>query len=117
MGSDIVKPNEKELEIKDRIENNTLVEYWQSESDFEKLADATIKTMQFINEEQIKELMLSINKNNEKVLSMTFEGVKKRHENELRSIKQKNKWQLIMSFLAGLAIGILVVVFFVYWAL
>ena len=56
MGTQLVEQNElkETLELKERIENNTVVELWENSEDYERLANATRKTMRYINDEQIK---------------------------------------------------------------
>lgn len=47
MGTQLVEQNElkETLELKERIENNTVVELWENSEDYERLANATRKTM------------------------------------------------------------------------
>ena len=43
MGTQLVEQNElkETLELKERIENNTVVELWENSEDYERLANAT----------------------------------------------------------------------------
>ncbi|MGG7072885.1 hypothetical protein U5B43_01325 [Campylobacter sp. 9BO] len=90
-----------EQSLSDHIKNNTVVQYWQDEADFDKLALTTVETMRFINEEQIREFAQNLQKNNEQILSMTFEGVKKRHEKELDELVKKQKKTSAIAFVLG----------------
>ncbi|WP_069632020.1 hypothetical protein [Campylobacter pinnipediorum] len=111
MSNEVVSLQNNELQddaikLKQAIENNDLVEIWQESNDYEKLAETTIKTMQYINNEQVKEFTEKLTKTNEKIMNLTFEGVKKHHEKQIEKTKRIHKNQLItysaISFFVGI---------------
>lgn len=114
MGTQIVEQSElKEMiELKERIENNTVVEFWENSQDFERLANTTVKTMRYVNEEQVREFAQGLNQMNEKILNLTFEGVKKHYEKQSEGISKKHKINLACAFAIGLAVGALLVKLF-----
>lgn len=115
MGTQLVSNSElkETLELKEHIENNTVVEIWEKSDDFEKLANTTVKTMRYVNEEQIREFANAINQTNEKILNLTFEGVKKHHEKRFGDIEKKYKTHLAFAFVGGFCLGaVLVKLFF-----
>ena len=120
MGTQLVEQNElkETLELKERIENNTVVELWENSEDYERLANATRKTMRYINDEQIKSFADALNQTNEKILNLTFEGVKKHHEKKFEQIrkKQKNYVALALAFVVGVLIGALAMAWIVFMA-
>ncbi|MCD8212669.1 MAG: hypothetical protein LUC34_01200 [Campylobacter sp.] len=105
MSTEIVSADKETTEIKERLQNNTLAEYWENADDFERLSDATIKTMRYINDEQIAQFAKSLNQTNEKILSSTFEGVKRRHKKELDDIGKKYKIRIVLIFFIGVIVG------------
>ena len=107
MGTQLVEQNElkETLELKERIENNTVVELWENSEDYERLANATRKTMRYINDEQIKSFADALNQTNEKILNLTFEGVKKHHEKKFEQIRKKQKIYVASAFAAGVFVG------------
>ena len=107
MGTQLVEQNElkETLELKERIENDTVVELWENSEDYERLANATRKTMRYINDEQIKSFADALNQTNEKILNLTFEGVKKQFE----QIRKKQKIYVASAFAAGVFVGALCV--------
>ena len=111
MGTHLVEQNElkETLELKERIENNTVVELWENSEDYERLASATRKTMRYINDEQIKSFADALNQTNEKILNLTFEGVKKHHEKKFEQIRKKQKLYVASAFAGGFLIGALAV--------
>ena len=121
MGTQLVEQNElkETLELKERIENDTVVELWENSEDYERLANATRKTMRYINDEQIKSFAEKLNQTNEKILNLTFEGVKKHHEKKFEQIrkKQKNYVALALAFVVGVFIGALAMAWIVFMAL
>ncbi|QKG28985.1 MULTISPECIES: hypothetical protein [unclassified Campylobacter] len=115
MGTQLIEQTElKEMiEFKERIENNTVVEFWENSEDFERLANTTVKTMRYVNEEQIREFAQGINQMNEKILNLTFEGVKKHYEKQHESVGKKQKINIACAFAIGLIVGaVLVKLFF-----
>jgi len=111
MGTQLVEQNElkETLELKERIENNTVVELWENSEDYERLANATRKTMRYINDEQIKSFADALNQTNEKILNLTFEGVKKHHEKKFEQIRKKQKLYVASAFVIGVLVGALCV--------
>lgn len=111
MGTQLVEQNElkETLELKERIENNTVVELWENSEDYERLANATRKTMCYINDEQIKSFADALNQTNEKILNLTFEGVKKHHEKKFEQNRKKQKIYVASAFAGGVLIGALAV--------
>lgn len=107
MGTQLVdQPELKEMiEFKERIENNTVVEFWENSDDFEKLADTTVKTMRYVNEEQVREFADGLNQMNAKILNLTFEGVKKRQEKEIAKLGKAHTFHLACAFGVGVIVG------------
>lgn len=109
----IKKENSDEIKLKEAIENNDVVGIWQECDDFNKLSETTIKTMQHINDEQVREFTQKLTQTNEKILTLTFEGVKKHHEKQNQKREKIFKNQLItytiLAFLAGVVVGIFAV--------
>ena len=101
MGTQLVEQNE----LKERIENNTVVELWENSEDYERLANATRKTMRYINDEQIKSFADALNQTNEKILNLTFEGVKKHHEKKFEQIRKRQKLYVASAFAGGVLVG------------
>ncbi|QCD52944.1 hypothetical protein [Campylobacter sp. RM16192] len=115
MGTQLVEQAElKEMiEFKERIENNTVVEFWENSEDFERLANTTVKTMRYVNEEQLREFAQGLNQMNEKILNLTFEGVKKHYEKQSEGASKKQKINITCAFVIGLVVGaVLVKLFF-----
>lgn len=115
MGTQLVEQAElKEMiEFKERIDNNTVVEFWENSEDFERLSNTTVKTMRYVNEEQIREFANNISQMNEKILNLTFEGVKKHYEKQSEGASKKHNVNLACAFGAGVVVGgILVKLFF-----
>lgn len=85
---------------------------WEHCDDFEKLSEATIKTVAHLNEEHIKRMAQQLNANNEKMLNATFEGVKRHHKKKIQKMQKHYKQRIIMAsvaaFMCGLAVGWLV---------
>lgn len=107
MGTQLVENSElkETLELKEHIENNTVVEIWENSQDFERLASTTVKTMRYVNEEQVREFAQGLNQMNEKILSLTFEGVKKHYEKQSEGINKKHKINLACAFAIGVVVG------------
>ncbi|CAD7286674.1 hypothetical protein LMG7974_00027 [Campylobacter majalis] len=117
MSTEITKQDKKNtdletLDLRSAIENNDIVGIWENSEDYEKLAQTTVKTMQYINDEQIKEFTKQLTQTNEKILNMTFEGVAKHHEKKLEKALGAHKRQLIaytiLSFFIGIFAGFLI---------
>ncbi|MDO5046437.1 hypothetical protein [Campylobacter sp.] len=111
MGTQLVENSELQetLELKEHIENNTVVEIWENSKDFERLANTTVKTMRYVNEEQVREFTQGLNKMNEKILSLTFEGVKKHYEKQSQGLNKKHKINLACAFAVGVVVGAILV--------
>ena len=92
-----------------------MVELWENSEDYERLANATRKTMRYINDEQIKSFADALNETNEKILNLTFEGVKKHHEKKFEQIIKKQKIYVASAFAGGVLIGALAV-WVAFWA-
>lgn len=99
-------------ELKERIKNNKVVEYWENSDDFERLANTTVKTMKYVNDEQLKEFAKELNNMNEKILNLTFEGVKKHYEKQNDNLNNKRKLQLLYAFGTGVIVGALIIYLF-----
>lgn len=107
--NEVVEP--ETIKLKEAIENNDLVAIWENSEEYEKLAETTVKTMQYINDEQIKEFTKKLTETNEKILNLTFEGVKKHNDKKTEKIKHLHKNQLItytiLAFLAGIFVTVM----------
>ena len=61
--------------------------------------------MRYINDEQIKSFADALNQTNEKILNLTFEGVKKHHEKKFEQIRKKQKLYVASAFAVGVLVG------------
>lgn len=91
--------------LKQSLENGDIVGVWENCDDFEKLAQSTIKTVQYVNEEKIRRLAEEINQSNNQMLNMTFEGVKKHHERKILNLKKQQKTKIVISVIVGFLMG------------
>lgn len=78
---------EDATELSKHVIQGDIAGIWEHCEDFEKLSEATIKTVAHLNEEHIKRMAQQLNANNEKMLNATFEGVKRHHKSRLKSCK------------------------------
>lgn len=109
MSNEIIQVNKNELtdelKLKEALEKNDVVSIWENCDDYEKLSQTTIKTMQHINDEQVREFTQKLTQTNEKILNLTLQGAKKHHEKQTEKSKKLFRNQLItysiLSFFAG----------------
>ncbi|BCX79056.1 hypothetical protein [Campylobacter sp. 19-13652] len=103
---------EDATELSKHVIQGDIAGIWEHCEDFEKLSEATIKTVAHLNEEHIKRMAQQLNANNEKMLNATFEGVKRHHKKQVEKLQKRYKQRMIMAslaaFMAGLAVGWLV---------
>lgn len=111
MENEIVsKPQLDELlEFKKKIEDNSVVDFWENSDDYGHLAETTKKTMRYINDERIREFAQNLNATNDKILDLTFEGVKKYYDKQMREQTRKYRINLAIAFVSGMVISCAVI--------
>jgi len=94
------------------LEQGDVVRLWEECEDYDKLAQTTLDTMNFIAEERLKQLMLQTRETNEKIMKMTFAGVQKHYEKKTAGLEAKyQRWIAIWAIgalVAGVCIGLAV---------
>lgn len=107
--SEIVVAGEEAGALAKHVADGDIAGIWEHCEDFEKLSEATIKTVQHLNEEHIRRMSEQLNAHNEQMLNATFEGVKRHHKKQVakleRRYKQRAAIAAAVAFIAGVGLG------------